>query len=422
MSFRPTRSPATLAATLGGALACFALAAPALAGPAPPFLVLLRDAQSTSPRLAENEADVRRASGLAAQGGVRPNPVVGLEAEDFAGSGPYRGFDRSQFTLSASQALELGGKRPARIAAGAAGVQAARLLQIQQRSDFALALATAYLTAEVAERRLALANAALELAVEDARIARVLVTSGKEAELRGLQAQTAVSTARAEIGQAQAEYAAGLSNLTALAGAPVAFTSLTGSLLKHAATLETILPINALETPAYLAAQAQREAAARRVRVERTRATPDLTVSVGVRRIQESDATDFVASVSFPIPAFDQNRGNITAAQAELQAAEARLNAARLDAEATIRSSTARLAASQVRVAAAAEAESTGQEAYRLTRLGYQAGKLPLIEVLNARRAVSEAALQSLTASVDRLNAEAELARLQGRTPFGDQP
>ena len=422
MFFRPARSRALVAAIMGGALASSTLAGRVIAEPAPPYLELLRRAQGTSPRLAESEADVRRAAGLATQAGVRPNPVIGLEAEDFGGSKPYGGIDRSQFTLSASQAFELGAKRPARIEAGAASIQAARLLRDQQRSDFALLLATAYLQTEVAQRRSILADAALELAIEDARIAQVLVTSGKEAELRGLQAQTVVSTARAESGLAQAERSAALSSLTALAGSDVAFTSLGGSLLQHADRIEAIQPIDPLETPSYLAAKAQRDAAAKRVRVERTRATPDLTVSVGVRRIQESDATDFVAGVSMPIPVFDQNRGNVSAARAELQGAEARLNAARLDAEATIRSSTARLAASQARVAAAHDAERTGQEAYRLTRLGYQAGKLPLIEVLTARRSVSEAALQTLTASVERLNAEAELARLQGRTPFGDQP
>ena len=421
MSTRPTRSRALAAAILGGALASSTLAGRAWADPAPPFLDLVRQSQATSPRLAESESDVRRAAGLALQAGVRPNPVIGLEAEDFAGSRPYTGIGRSQFTLSASQALELGGKLPARIAAGAASVEAARLQLAQARNDYAGALATAYLQAEVADRRLVLAKGVLQLAEDDARIARVLVASGKEAELRALQAQTAVNTARAEIGLAQAERAAALSNLTALSGSPVAFTSLAGSLLAHATIQEAVVAPDPLETPAYLAAKAQREAAAKRVRVEQTRATPDLTVSLGVRRLQESDATDFVAGVSLPFPVFDQNRGNISAARAELQGAEARLNGARLDAEASIRSATERLSASQGRVSAAQDAERTGQEAYRLTRIGYQAGKLPLIELLNARRAVSDAALQTLNASVERLNAEAELARLQGRIPFGDR-
>lgn len=171
MPFRPARSRALAAAILGGALAGSTLTGRAWADPAPSFLELLRQAQVTSPRLAESESDVRRAAGLADQAGVRPNPVIGLEAEDFGGSRPYSGFGRSQFTLSASQVLELGGKRPARVAAGAAGVEAARLTRDQARHEFASALGGAYLEAEVADRRLAIAAGALELARGDARIA-----------------------------------------------------------------------------------------------------------------------------------------------------------------------------------------------------------------------------------------------------------
>ena len=86
-----------------------------------------------------------------------------------------------------------------------------------------------------------------------------------------------------------------------------------------------------------VAAQAEREAAARRVRVERTRAIPDVTVSAGVRRFSGDDSRAVVAGISAPLPLFDQNRGNVNAAQGELLAAEARLNAARLDAEAELR-------------------------------------------------------------------------------------
>lgn len=171
MSLRTARSRALAAAILGGALASSTLTGRAWADPAPPFLEVLHQWQATSPRLAESESDLRRATGLAQQAGVRPNAVIGLEVEDFAGSRPYTGIDRSQFTLTASQALELGNKRPARIAAGVATIEAARLLLSQARNDYAGALASAYLQAEVADRRLVLANGALQLAQEDARVA-----------------------------------------------------------------------------------------------------------------------------------------------------------------------------------------------------------------------------------------------------------
>lgn len=68
------------------------------------------------------------------------------------------------------------------------------------------------------------------------------------------------------------------------------------------------------------------------------------------------------------------------------------------------------------------QAERTAEEAYRLTRLGYEAGKTALVEVIAARRALTDARTELLAAQQERLAAEAALARLQGLVPFGDQP
>ncbi|MCI3130999.1 TolC family protein [Phenylobacterium aquaticum] len=406
------------AAASAAVIAALAASQRAAADPAPPFRELLAQAQSNAPRLAEAAAGVRQAEGLARQAAARPNPTAGVEIENFSGTGPYRGTGQSDTTFSIGQPIELGGKRGARIAAGRAGLEAARARLVQARADYAFALADAYAQAEAAERQVALAQESLTLADEVLRVARALVGAGKEAELRSLQAQAAVTSARAALDIARAERAGALSRLTALAGSPTPFTSLTESLLTIP-NATTRADINVLTTPAVVAAEAEREAAARRVRVERTRAVPDVTVSAGVRRFSGDNSTALVAGVSVPIPVFDQNRGNITAAQGELQGAEARLNAARLDAEADLRTALFQVDAARTRVAAATESETTAVEAFRLTRIAYEGGKSPLLELINARRSLAEARAQTIEAQLARLRAEAGLARLQGR-PFGD--
>lgn len=127
-----------------------------------------------------------------------------------------------------------------------------------------------------------------------------------------------------------------------------------------------------------------------------------------------------VGGLSFPIPIFDSNRGNISAVQAELGAATARMAQARHDAEADARAAIARARAALARIASARDAERTAEQAYRLTRAGYEGGKLAFIEVLNSSRALAEARAATIDARLERLNAEAALARLQGTVPFGD--
>lgn len=394
----------------------------ALAEPAPPFAELLAQAQTAAPRLAEARAEIARAQGLARQAGARPNPTLGIEVENFSGSGPFKGSTLAETTASFEQTLELGGKRGARVAAGRAELEAARRRGAEASVQFAVDLAAAYAQAEAADRRVALARETLSLAEHDARIARALVEAGREADLRQVQASAAVQAARAGVDEARAGRATAFGTLTALAGAPAPITSIPTSLLAQAERPFTATAPDPLTSPGYLAAQADREAAARRIRVERTRAVPDVSVSVGIRRFQADDTTAMVAGVSAPFPLFDRNRGNISAAQAELAAAEARLNAARLDAQAEAGAGMARIAAADSRLVAAREGEQTAAEAYRLTRLGYEGGKLALVELLTARRSLAEAQTQTIDAALERLSAQAALARLQGRAPFGEQP
>ena len=213
---------------------------------------------------------------------------------------------------------------PAAVEPGDAALDAARARLVQSKADFAFSLADAYALAEAAERRVTLAEEAVTLSDETLRASRALVDAGKEAELRTLQAQAALTGARASLEEARAERTGAFSRLTALVGSTTPYTSLSDSLLTSPKLTSLPDDIDALSTPAVQAAEADREAAARRVRIERTRAVPDVTVSAGVRRFSGDDSTALIAGVSLPIPVFDQNRGNITAAQGELQAAEAK--------------------------------------------------------------------------------------------------
>ncbi len=408
-------------ATIWLGVCASALTGVAAADPAPSYSELLRRAQSNAPRLAEARSEVARAKGLARQAAARPNPTVGIEVENFSGSGPYSGSGLAETTASISQALELGGKRTARFAVGRAEVEAARLANQQAEASFAYDLAIAYAQAEASDRRIGLAEEALSLAMDDARVAGALVEAGREADLRRVQAQAAMQSSRASLEEARAARATAFGTLTSLAGEPIPLTSTPVSLLAQSQATQVHGPPDPLLSPGYLAAEAAREAAARRIRVEQTRVTPDVSVSAGVRRFQADGSTAVVAGLSAPFPLFDRNRGNISAAQAELAAAEARLNAARLDAQAEAISATARLSSSGSRLRAAREGEAAAEEAYRLTRLGYEGGKLALIELLGARRALTDAHSQALDAALEQLSAQAALARLQGRAPFGDQ-
>lgn len=157
------------------------------------------------------------------------------------------------------------------------------------------------------------------------------------------------------------------------------------------------------------------------MRVETARGRPDVRASVGVRRFEAEDATALTAGVSLQLPLFDRNRGGVLAAEAEVRAAEARLRGARLDADADWRAAAARRDAAASRVVAADAAVTAATEAYRLTRIGFEAGRLSQLELRSTRSGLVQARDVAIAARLMRARAEAELARLEGRAPFGAQ-
>ncbi len=59
-------------------------------------------------------------------------------------------------------------------------------------------------------------------------------------------------------------------------------------------------------------------------------------------------------------------------------------------------------------------------EAYRLGRIGYDAGKTSLLELLVLRRSLTDAKLLTIDARLAKVRALATLARIDGRFAFGD--
>ncbi|WP_298400485.1 TolC family protein [Sphingobium sp.] len=394
-------------------------AATARAQVAPPFAQLFRQT-ADAPRQVELEAEAERAEGLARQAHARPNPNISLMTENVAGQMPYDGFDRSENTLQINQPIELGGKRSARIAAGEAGVEAAHARTRDGRLAFAYTLARAYAGAEIADRRIDLAEDELEEAEADLKAARALVEAGKEARLRSLQAETEVNSLRALVVTAKAERVGAYARLSALSGQSTSYSSLSEPLLSRLEPMKGHGPIDPEQTAPFLAAKADREAAAHRVTLAKRQAIPDVTVSVGVRRLEVDKANALIAGVSLPFPLFDRNRGNIDAAQAELRGAEARKAAMLLETEAEIHASQALNEAADVRALAADRTLQTAEESYRLARIAYEAGKSPLIELLAARHGLGAARAVVLDARAAQFEARARLARLSGRTITGE--
>lgn len=394
--------------------ASIALATLASTGAAYAAPVTLADALAradASPRLAAAKAQLEAASSRARQAGVSPNPEVGLTFENLGGTGPYRGLRSTETTLEVSQRLELGGKRGARVRVARAEVEAARLRFVQKRADVARDIRDAHAVLAAAEARLRLADDTVLRARELVRTTGLLVATGRDPPLRKLRAEALLAEAlasRASVGGDLATAQRALATLTGLDSE---------ALLAIEVESERT-PLVTVDAPslAERLASAERDAARARTDLARSDAVPDPVLGGGVRRFEETRDTAFIARVSIALPFRNRNTGTIAAAGSDAVAAEANLAQVRLDAVRAQADAVTRLTAADARLAALGGAgQAQAQEALRIARLGYQAGKFSLVELIDAQTAYNTARGALIDARLDRARALAALIRADAR-------
>lgn len=395
------------------------LSSPALSAPLLTVDQALREARERAPYAQELAERVRADEGRLQQARARPNPEVDVQLEDFAGSRSLSGTRAAQTTGSFALPVELGGKRQARIGAAASTLGLTRAETAAALLDLDLAVRRAHIQSAEAEAATDLAGRELEIARTLEETVGKLVTAGREPPLRQVTAATERAQAEANVTLAAAERVAARESLAALIGRAAADFE-----VPPLATDRTAIgPVGVL-SPAdadLRSADLQLEAAQQRLRLARSERAPDVRLSVGVRRLAAEDATAMVAGVSIPFPLFNRNGGNIAAAAADARAAEAQR-------QRRVREAEARLAASDARARAALERVATyerivvpgAEEALRIARIGYAAGRFPYVDLLQAQRGLATARRDRLAAARDAVLALAERDRAAGLTQYSE--
>lgn len=398
----------------------------AAAGSSP--LTLERAVQAAlarNPLIRAAEAEFEATRGALDQAGVRPNPTLGVDQEDTRR-------DTSVTTVMLSQAIELGGKRTARVELARRGQDVAKAELATRRADVRATTIRAFFDALIAQERVKVAEESLSIATSGAAAAARRVLAGKVASTEETRARVAEANSRIEVRQAQADRAAALRALTLALGMPTGSISLLDG---RAEALPRLPEMEALaqrveQAPALRLARSQVERASAAYEVERSRRLPDVTLSVGMRRAQELGRSQPMIGVSIPLPLFDSNRGGQLealrkrdAAQAMAQAEEQRIRSETLQSLDQLQARSDEVAALQRDVLPGA------QSAYEAASRGFELGKFSFLDVLDAQRTFLQARTQYLNALAETHRAAAEIERRLGgpaeptdRTPVAPQP
>jgi outer membrane protein, heavy metal efflux system len=400
---------AVLAATACASVAQAQEPPPAQAGPSFTLDRALELAGAASPSLEAASADIRATQAGRRVAGLRPNPSVTVEAENVAGSGPYRGIDSVEATTSLTLPIELGGKRSARTAVADARIGRAAIGAAIARADLRLIVVRAYAEAVAAERRLATARDQARIAADALRAAQVRVQAGRASPIEVRRADVARINAEATLAREERGVEVSRYSLSRIVGQPITGRLDAGWFARVVPGYGPLRPTESNGTLALAAAEADLAIATAGVRLARSQRAPDLTLGTGARWFEATGDTAAIFSLSIPLPLFDNGGAALSQASAERQRADAQADAAN--------AATSAGAASGAALAAA-------EEAARIARIGYREGKFGQLDLLDAERTLAETRAAAIDALLAYHIAQAQLERLTARAPAtqGDRP
>lgn len=394
-----------------------ALLAAALAFPATTVLaepVTLEEAIAkaieAAPSIRANEAAIAAARAGRVQAGVRPNPTVTVEGENFVGSGPYNVLGRAEITGTYSQTIERGGKRDARVAFADRDIGVAEASSRVARLELVSAVQRAFLDLVIAGYAVEIAETRLGVEIEMQREALRRVRGYKDPLFVETSASARVTQAQLNLTEARARHAGARNGLAAYWGGNGMEIETEGEVMSGIPAARQLAAADA----DLAVAQTARASAA--VALEQTRARQDYTLSGGARFLRGTNDVALVAGVTIPLGRFDRNQGNIARAQAEKLRIELTAEAQRLDRLRRLASLGAEADAARARAdAIVLEVYPQTTKALRQVREGYARGGFNFRDMQGAADAIIQAQAEWLDAVIRYRDLQTEIDRLTGR-------
>lgn len=349
---------------------------------------------------------------------LRPAYELGFDAENVGGSGDFSGAGGAELTIALSSVIEMGDKRAARQGV----VSHSRSVLNASRQVESLALLSEvtrrYVDVLAAQEQVALAGEAAQLASESLRIVKKRATAGATPEAEVKRAQAAAEQAKLALLSEQQRLAYLNVSLSALWGVTSPdFDKVEGDLFQFGEDVAfDLLYAKVEKNPAIEVFAAESRLKEAEIRLAQTQSSADISWSVGVRRLQETDDTALVAGFSMPLFSGKRNAGAVSTALAEKNQGLAERDVMLLDLHTQLfrafhNRKQAIVAVKALRTAiipALEQALVETQAAYQRGRYGYLDYVSARQELLSARRTQIEAAAAALTygAEIEQLTAE----------------
>lgn len=376
----------------------------------------LERALAADPRLEWNTSLAEAAEGQVEQAGLRPNPVVGAEVENFLGTGPVSGVDGLEVTLGIRQLIETAEKREKRTALA----RAERSLVDWERerivAELEAVIRAAFTDVLLAQRQHSLRVEQLALAERSAQETERLVEAARSSQVELTRATLAVRRQQFALQQSERANLAAKTMLSTYWGEEArADFSVEGELRLEPAVPEfTELASRLVNTASLARYSAEERARAAALELEQARATPDFEVFAGGRYFNEAEGdVGFLVGVEIPWPLFDRNQGNIRTARAQLRAVWQERDVQRRELLIALNRAYQQLQSAHTEaMAIQSELIPSAEATLRETEAGYERGQFTQLAVLESRSTLFEVRESYIAALQRYAVAQAEIEAL----------
>ncbi len=366
-----------------------------------------------NPDLKAFSYEVRAREAETLQAGLSSNPQLHVQVENAAGSGNFNGFDQSETTVQLSQRLELGGKRDLRRSSANLSKEIAGWDYEVQRLEVLARVSKAFTHVLKAQQKVSLTAEGVQLARKFLNAVSERVTAGKVAAIEKIKAQVALANMRMEKERVQQKLENARRKLSVLWGnAEPRFDSAQGDFFTISDKPPVTEPSANPRLSRWSTALAHRQA---ELDVENSKAIPDLTLSGGYRRLEQTDDNALVFGVTVPLNWFNRNQGGIAKARHRLSKAEEEKKAELLRMQEALLKAHSEVSFSHAKVISIkAEVLPGAKKAFDAISEGYRFGKFGLLDVLDSQKTFFQVQSQYLDALADYHNAIADVKRLTG--------
>jgi len=328
---------------------------------------------------------IEAASGSLTQAGLWSNPELEIEFEEVGWDAP--GFQESEITVMLSQEIELWGNRKNRRQMAQRSLEAVQLETQIAAFDIYATTVERYSALGHAQRRVTLAQDAVDLAADIAESARIRVDMGAAMQSELLLGQLEMETSELELAEANSEMDIAGTELTSLwqgvaSDIVVAQTDFDPAVVAKVNALQSLLE-GTRKARSLEAEEAFTEA---ELDLERSGAKPNLSLSGGYKRIEANSSNSFVFGIGLPLPFLNRNQGSI-------RSLEARLDAIRLSRKQALATAAAEFETSKRRIEQQVSRYQMiktkvlpkAQETYLSLKSAYDKGKLPYSTLIEAQ-------------------------------------